>query len=286
MVGQSFPSIESLVSQGSWQAVDAMLTAYIQGLHNGRDPISHGSYTLAAFQYRWPEAVGKIPRCWLAQKQWARLQPPNIRCPMPLKVMLALASAAWVMCHPRMAVGFLISFMGLLRPGEWTALRQDINEGSADSVCADLRSLGGQTCASSAVIGADPPSTPLIRGGLRVAVPLFETVRRQLMLHQSAFTLSTMRGGGAIHHMQSCQSIAYLQWLGRWSSEKSVSHYLQLGLAASAMADIPAAARAVVLRMAELAPWLLVPKDIPHSAAQHVTREKDGWAAAADRHTC
>eukprot|EP00971_Amphidinium_carterae_P234516 4653582-Amphidinium_carterae.2 len=121
---QNFSSFESLVTLGSWQAVDAILSAYIQGLHTSREPISHGSYTLASFQYKWPEAIGKIPRCWLAQKQWARLQPPNVRCPMPLKVMLALALAAWVHCQPRMAVGFLISFLGLLRPGEWASLRR------------------------------------------------------------------------------------------------------------------------------------------------------------------
>eukprot|EP00971_Amphidinium_carterae_P000577 11513-Amphidinium_carterae.1 len=28
------------------------------------------------------------------------------------------------MAHPRMAVGFLISFLGLLRPGEWASLRR------------------------------------------------------------------------------------------------------------------------------------------------------------------
>eukprot|EP00971_Amphidinium_carterae_P320204 6364985-Amphidinium_carterae.1 len=105
------------------------------------------------------------------------------------------------------------------------------------------------------------------------------------MLQQSAFTLSTMTGGGAIYHMQACQSIAYLQWLGRWSSEKSVSHYLQLGLAASAMAGIPASARTLVLRMAELAPVLLNQSLIPQPATQPATRE-DGWAAAADSWNC
>eukprot|EP00971_Amphidinium_carterae_P193149 3833319-Amphidinium_carterae.1 len=308
MAAQNFPTAESMVERGSWQGVDAMLTAYIQGLHTSCEPISHGSYTLAAFQYRWPEAVGKIPRCWLAQKQWARLQPPNIRCPMPLKVMLALASAAWVMAYPRMTVGFLISFLGLLRPGEWAALRRqhvvlpvDLSGAESTMTIAIMQaktSTRGPRIQSvlisdplvvqltQAVIGSDPPSTPLIRGGLRTVAPLFEQIRGQVMLQHSAFTLSTMRGGGAIYHLQSCQSIAYLQWLGRWSTEKSVSHYLQLGLAASAMAGIPDAARALVLRLAELAPVLLSTAMVPQPALQPVTREKDGWAAAAERWTC
>eukprot|EP00971_Amphidinium_carterae_P122206 2419683-Amphidinium_carterae.1 len=115
----------------------------------------------------------------------------------------------------------------------------------------------------------------------------FEQIRRHLLLHQSAFTLSTLRGGGAIHHLQSCQSIAYLQWLGRWSSEKSVSHYLQLGLAASALVSIPSAARDGVLRLAALAPALLGgAAPVPHSDAQNMTREKNGWDAAAERSIC
>eukprot|EP00971_Amphidinium_carterae_P269424 5344882-Amphidinium_carterae.1 len=254
---QAFPPFESLVAQGAWQSIDAILGAYVQGLHTGGMPISHGSYTLAAFQYRWPEALGKIPRCWLAHKQWARLQPPSVRCPMPLKVLLALASAAWVLSQPRLAIGFLISFLGLLRPGEWATLRRqhivlpsDLSGAEAAMTIAIMQSKTSTrgpriqsvlisdplvVCLIQAVIGADPPSTPLMRGGLCAVIPMYEELRRHLTLHQSAFTFSTMRGGGAIHHLQSCQFIAYLQWLGRWASEKSVSHYLQLGLAASAM---------------------------------------------------
>eukprot|EP00971_Amphidinium_carterae_P203742 4043333-Amphidinium_carterae.1 len=299
---QAFPSFEVLVSTEAWQSIDAILTAYIQGLHTRCEPISHGSYTLAAFQYRWPEVTGKIPRSWLSQKQWSRLQPPNIRCPMPLKVMLALASAAWILSQPRMSVGFLISFLGLLRPGEWSMLRRqhivlpsDLSGMEATMTIAIMQSktsTRGPRIQSvlisdplvvrltQAVIGHDSPNTPLIKGGLRVVMPLYEQVRRHLSLQHSAFTLATMRGGGAIHHLQSCQSIAYLQWLGRWSSEKSVSHYLQLGLAASAMTSIPVAAREVVLRMAELAPVLLSTTMVPHPAVLSVTREKNGWAAA------
>eukprot|EP00971_Amphidinium_carterae_P140860 2790882-Amphidinium_carterae.1 len=240
---QGFPSFESLVRQEAWQTVDAVLTAYVQGLHANCAPISHGSYTLAAFQYRWPEVVGKIPWCWLAQRQWSRLQPPNIRCPMPLRVLLALASTAWVLAQPRMAVGFLISFLGLLRPGEWASLRRqhivlpmDLSGMEATMTIAITQSktsTRGPRIQSvliadplvvrltQAVVGADLPSAPLVRGGLRHVVQAFENIRRHLQLHHSAFTLSTMRGGGAIHHLQSCQSIAYLQWLGRWASEKS-----------------------------------------------------------------
>ena len=121
---QSFPPFDDLIAAQQWQALDSILSAYIQFLHNSGEPTSHGSYTLAAFHHQWPEAQGKLPRCWLCQRQWGRLAPGSMRCPMPLPVMLAMAVAAWVKGSQRMAIALVIAFLGLMRPAEVSALRR------------------------------------------------------------------------------------------------------------------------------------------------------------------
>eukprot|EP00971_Amphidinium_carterae_P005125 102237-Amphidinium_carterae.1 len=50
-----------------------------------------------------------------------------------------------------------------------------------------------------------------------------------------------------------------LQWRGRCASERSVQHYLQLGLAAAAMASLEPSCRAVVDSLASLASVMLNP---------------------------
>eukprot|EP00971_Amphidinium_carterae_P064672 1281609-Amphidinium_carterae.1 len=91
---------------------------------------------------------------------------------------------------------------------------------------------------ASCLLGQDASSAPLVRGGLRELHRKFDYLRAALHLERSPFTLSTLRGGGAVWHIQQCQSLAMLQWRGRWASERSVQHYLQLGLAAAEMASL------------------------------------------------
>eukprot|EP00971_Amphidinium_carterae_P220047 4368088-Amphidinium_carterae.1 len=281
MHAEGFPSLASLVDGAHWAALDAILTGYVQLLHDRQVPVSHGLWSLAAVHYFHPGCQGKIPRAWLTQRQWQRLQPLRFRCPMPHKVALAIAAAGWIKGYRRFSAAILLGFAALLRPGEISALRRghlvlpsDI-AGFSDSLTVAITQSKTSTRSSrlqsvlvsdslligllEGLVSVDTPSTPLLKGGHVSFTAMFEETRRMLLLHESPFTLSTLRGGGAIWNIQHCQSLAVLQWKGRWSSEKSVHHYLQVGLAASSLARLPETSKELVLKMAELALVLLNP---------------------------
>eukprot|EP00971_Amphidinium_carterae_P260923 5176224-Amphidinium_carterae.1 len=80
--------------------------------------------------------------------------------------------------------------------------------------------------------------------------------------------------------IQEVQSIALLQWKGRWTTERSVQHYLQVGLAASAMATLPQHTKARIQSLAHLAPVILHPTCNglrPPNAAYEASSRRKGW---------
>eukprot|EP00971_Amphidinium_carterae_P091418 1809874-Amphidinium_carterae.1 len=198
---------------------------------------------------------------------------------MPHKVALAIAATGWIQGHYRFSIAILLGFVALLRPGEISALRRghmvlptDI-AGFSESLTIAITHSKTSTRSSRlqsvlvadslvidllhALVGSDASSAPLLKGGHVAFVSMFDQARKALLLEDSPFTLSTLRGGGAIWQIQFCQSLAVLQWKGRWSSEKSVQHYLQVGLAATSLTQLSDQSRQLVLRMAELSLTLL-----------------------------
>eukprot|EP00971_Amphidinium_carterae_P103364 2046385-Amphidinium_carterae.1 len=278
---QGLPSVGELVAAAAWNALDVALLAFVQHLHNQGSPISYGTWALAAVQYHYPSAATHIPRAWLGQRQWSRLEPLRMRPPMPARLALALAVTAWVNDWRRSALALLLAFQALLRPAEVAALRRQhivLPEDLAGSeqslvICVTQSKTTHRAARLQSVMINDPTvvalagcllredsaSAPLIRGGLRELHKKFDHLRASLDLSSSPFTLSTLRGGGAVWHIQQSQSIAMLQWRGRWSSERSVQHYLQLGLAATALASLSPSTRAKVEALANLAGHLLNP---------------------------
>eukprot|EP00971_Amphidinium_carterae_P350525 6491601-Amphidinium_carterae.1 len=281
MTEQSLPHLSHLVASEAWPALDMALLAYVQHLHNIQAPISHGTWALAAVQYYYPSTASHIPRAWLAQRQWGRLEPLRMRPPMPSRMVLALAVAAWTQMWRRSSLALLLAFQALLRPSEVAALRrqhillpQDLS-GNEQSlvICITQSKTTHRAARLQSVMVTDPvvvqlaqgllhqdaASAPLVRGGLRELQRKFNYLREALQLDGSPFTLGTLRGGGAVWHIQQCQSIAMLQWRGRWASEKSVQHYLQLGLAATAFATLLPATRRLIDALADLAWCVLNP---------------------------
>eukprot|EP00971_Amphidinium_carterae_P333501 6468281-Amphidinium_carterae.2 len=271
-----------LVEQQQWQATDSALTAFVQSLHNRGAPISHGTWALAGVQYWFPAVTGHLSKAWLAQRQWQRLAPVQMRPPMPTRVALALAVTAWVLDWRRSCLGLLLAFQALLRPSELAMLRRHhlilprdlAGCDHALVVCITQSKTMQRTSRLQSVLVTDPvvvemadcllasdvPSAPLIRGGLKELHKKFEFLREQLCIQGGPFTLGTLRGGGAVFHIQACQSLALLQWKGRWTTERSVQHYLQVGLAAAALADVSTFARDRIVALSNLAPYILRPE--------------------------
>eukprot|EP00971_Amphidinium_carterae_P067399 1334639-Amphidinium_carterae.1 len=137
------------------------------------------------------------------------------------------------------------------------------------------------------VCGNDPPTSLLLRGGLKEFYRKFEAIRVHLQVASTPFTPATLRGGGATWYIRQTQSLSLLQWKGRWTSEKSVHHYLQLNLGAVAFAALAIPVKLKIRELAELASVVLDPERMPavnplgSSTALRATRGKVGeWQSA------
>eukprot|EP00971_Amphidinium_carterae_P147245 2917846-Amphidinium_carterae.1 len=118
----------------------------------------------------------------------------------------------------------------------------------------------------SRVFGNDPPHRGLIAGGTKRLQLFFNQVRDAVGLHDSPWTLATLRGGGAVAYLrQTGGNIVWLQFRGRWESFRSMRHYVQSGLFMQAYATLPAVTKDRVTHLAALAPLLMGP-----SAAESV----------------
>eukprot|EP00971_Amphidinium_carterae_P336743 6473269-Amphidinium_carterae.1 len=237
------PNLKTLVESESWQATDAALTAYVQSLHNKELPVSHGTWSLAGAQYTYPSLAGRIPKAWLVQRQWQRLAPSSMRPPLPEKVLLALAVSAWSLNWRRCCLALLLAYLALLRPAEVSVLRRQhlvlprdlAGHDQSLVVCITQSKTTHRTGRMQSVLVTDPvvveladcllahdaASAPLVRGGLKELQKKYDFLRDCLNLRDSPFTLGCLRGGGAIHQIQTSQSLALLQWRGRWSTERS-----------------------------------------------------------------
>ena len=107
------------------------------------------------------------------------------------------------------------------------------------------------------VCAGDAPTQLLIPGGLHGLQRRFDLAKRALGISASSFNLGGLRGGGAIEYFMRTHQIQELRFRGRWESERSLNHYVQLGLAATAYADLPASARFTIRQLACLAPELI-----------------------------
>eukprot|EP00971_Amphidinium_carterae_P005538 109921-Amphidinium_carterae.1 len=199
---------------------------------------------------------------------------------MPESILLALACTAWAFGWRRLALGLLLGFLGMLRPAELVRLRrmdialpQDLN-GSPDVLVIAIAESKTSTRAArlqstmitdvnvialaQGLLCDDLPSRLVIAGGLPELSRKYVKLTTVLGL-KKGFTLGTLRGGGAVRCLKQHKSLSSLQWLGRWSSERSTHHYLQLGVAAATWIDLPSSTKSLVQQLASHADTVLNP---------------------------
>eukprot|EP00971_Amphidinium_carterae_P091082 1802845-Amphidinium_carterae.1 len=275
-----FPCVLELVHSERWALLEELLVAYLQHIYNSGCPVSHGVYLLAGLQYFQPTVYRRVPRAWLCQRTWQQHTPAHARAPMPESILLALACTAWTFGWRRLALGLLLGFLGMLRPAELGRLRrmdialpQDLN-GSPDVLVIAIAESKTSTRAArlqstmvtdvnvialaQGLLCDDLPSRLVIAGGLPELSRKYGKLTAVLGL-KKGFTLGTLRGGGAVRCLKQHKSLSLLQWLGRWSSERSTHHYLQLGVAAATWIDLPSSTKSLVQQLASHADTILNP---------------------------
>eukprot|EP00971_Amphidinium_carterae_P304380 6048934-Amphidinium_carterae.1 len=184
---------------------------------------------------------------------------------MPLELLLSLAVAATLKGWWRVAVALLLGFHLLLRPGELASLRRSdvllpIDLGGSweygvvkiaqSKTATRFTLLQAVTIEDplilallTSVIRDDPPRAPLLPGGLAGLQTRFTYLMCWLDCRRSGFTLASLRSGGATEYMLRTSNLGALQFRGRWTSSRTLQHYLQYGLSASTFVELPQVTR-------------------------------------------
>eukprot|EP00971_Amphidinium_carterae_P133606 2646129-Amphidinium_carterae.1 len=256
-----------------------LLQQYLQWMYEQDYPVSHGSWCLAGLQYRWPELVGRLRGAWKSQSQWQRVMPSRVRTPIPLEVMLAMCTLAFHWRWPRMGCAILLCFHALLRPGELAnGMRQHLilpndlgGSPSSGVYCIPRSKTSNRTVLLQSVVIEDSlllgllqhvyrfdgPTTTLVKGGMSSLLLRWDLLKHALDIHHSPWGLSSLRGGGAVEYVRRTGNVGYLRFRGRWFSDKSMLHYIQMGLSASAFCQLPTGTRNRIQLIASQAPALI-----------------------------
>eukprot|EP00971_Amphidinium_carterae_P048987 965102-Amphidinium_carterae.1 len=91
------------------------------------------------------------------------------------------------------------------------------------------------------------PRTP---GGAMGLQKRFLKLKDMLGITSLAWTLASIRGGGCVHFALHSTDMDYWQWKGRWSTQKSMRHYLQMGLGVASFSRLEDAAKSRVMQLA------------------------------------
>eukprot|EP00971_Amphidinium_carterae_P072160 1427421-Amphidinium_carterae.2 len=210
---ENLPSWKSMIMKV--EALNKVLCAYVQLLHNAGALYSYSIECLAALQMLHPELHSQLHPALRTAREWGKSLLVSVRSPMPLSVLLALVTASWCLGWRRSATTLLLAFDGLLRPMEMgLALRSDLSlpcDVSGDNLCATLAIPESKTAIRTVkvqsimvtdakrirlltyVYGAGTGRTLLCPGGLCGLQRRFTYLKLCLGLASAPWTLSSIR---------------------------------------------------------------------------------------------
>ena len=243
--------------------IDLVLTEFIAVLFDKKQKpsLSVAKHAVLFLQILRPALKGKMAESWQSLRSWEELQPGNLRSPLPFPILVLMvivcrakamqlagqSQRIWLAFSVLLEVGFHC----LLRPGELLNIRkQDItlphscNFGGA---CVAIRLnfpknrryLGRQQFVSLhhphvinwlswLYFSTRRPDDKL--WGLSAATFrwYFRAIVETLGLSRFKFSPASLRAGGATFRFQTGTQVSTLRFLGRWASDKSLEHYIQL----------------------------------------------------------
>ena len=252
--------------------VDLFMADVVQYMFDHKFPHYIAVYSVLAVQKHF-RARNHLIESWSCIKTWKLHTPHRKRLPISFNIVqgmcLCLLNRAGYLtgqdrCNCISLVVFLVvGFFGLLRPGEIFRLRFD------DIGLPTDMAIAGEKVA---VIMIKEPKNRLTYGrnqfvhledplaivwiswwkslfspgeflfpSRKVLTILFKDVLAELSLDSVGYTFGGLRAGGATSHFRVRRDIVSLQYLGRWQSLRTISHYLQEAMSAQLRVTMPPA---------------------------------------------
>ena len=226
--------------------LDQRVIDYTQHLYDDEEPKSTSSTLLSALHDKYPQlkAQKMLAASWRAQSAWDPLEPGDHRLPWPEELVGASSSMAIFDRRPGYALGYMLCWHGLLRPGELCGLNAETLR--LPSVRRSLhRKLGiailqrpktrNRLASTQHVVIDDPNPLDLLTLWKALhASKLFPSysewyrwTRAQLTLLQlTAYSLGGLRAGGATARWLAFFDLGVLRRRGRWTAERTLQSYV------------------------------------------------------------
>lgn len=268
---------------------DSMLSAYVLDRHEklGMSGLSMVKHALLCCQHMVPHLKSKLAASWANVKVWEEKRSTRLRPPVPVPIWLMLVGLARAHALDAnqeenklewMTVALLteLGVLCLLRPGELFRLCPlDFSLPGSFSLSqnrAAIRIISPknrrQFGDSQFVTLLNPSSIAWIREALKDATPdqplwkkkagrfgqLFKQLTQELGVGDCRFTPGSLRPGGATLFFGQGLPINMLRFLGRWTVEKSLEHYIQEAMSTQILNKF---SDKTISRVKKLGPWCL-----------------------------
>ena len=281
------------------QLLDDCLHRFVIAQHatGNRGALWTAKHAALACQSLQPRLRGQLVETWSTLRAWEESRASRLRPPMPVGIWVILvglarakglnsrrdARARWWMFAVLIEIGFLC----LLRPGEMFKLTfADISLPGSITMNAGAAAIRLQRPKNHRQMGyqqfvllRNPNASrwlALLCGERTSPEPLwaysqvlFRSMLNELLgelnLGSCKFGLSSLRPGGATYLFQAGVPVSTLRFLGRWTVERSLSHYLQEAVAFQLVARLQPSAQ-TLLRSA--LPLALCTLSVPRRVAQ------------------
>ena len=246
------------------QIADKLLGQYVIERHRSTKgkALSQIKHALLGCQHLAPQLRGKLMTAWQNVKVWEEEKSSHMRPPLPLPIWVCMVGVArgrsivvrgiekslWCMLAVLLEIGFLC----MLRPGELLKLRHDDISLPGDynlsnsqaAICVtspkNRRQFGehqfvclqnANTIAWLRDIHIENSKEKLWPSSRGVFVRMFKQITTELDITSCGFSPASLRPGGATMFFSRGTSIPVLRFMGRWTVEKSLEHYIQQAMA-------------------------------------------------------
>lgn len=277
-------NLEALASHP--KTADAVLGEYVMQRFNEKvkSGLSKVKHALLGLQHVYPRLRGKLVTAWSNLKTWEEQRVSKLRPPLPVPIWtfaLGLARAhakvekhssearLWEIFSVLLEVGLLC----MLRPGELLRLTHlDVSlpgsfvmsrKHAALRVTSpkNRRQFGEHqfvllknqnTIAWLERIHVEGLSETIWPISMRAFGVRFRQLMHELGVEALRFSPASLRPGGATLYYHQGVPINTLRFMGRWTAEKSLEHYIQLAVATQIMNKLDAASVARLRKMGHL----------------------------------
>ena len=223
---------------------DYVTGEYINHLYQDMDPYGYAGDFLSGIRRFLPRWRNHTHSAGQYFRNWRRSLSFRQALPLPADVILGIAGVALADNRPRIAVAFLVGYVGLLRTTELLKLTPSQLHFMRDdtSVIISLPDSKGAKRQNNPekVIVSDPrivkalahvvqslgPSDSLVGMSARELAGLLKRYGNFLGIHDERLTLYSLRRGGASWHFTTYQNLDATRMLGRWQWERTARLYI------------------------------------------------------------